>query len=62
MNFSEKSNDGKSFVNPSTNVLSKAYDSFVQPIDNGERSGFDVHIYHFQVRVIDFCEEPILNI
>ena len=50
--FSEKSSDGKSFVNPPTNVFSKAYESFVQPISNGERGGFDIHIYFFQVRAL----------
>lgn len=61
MKFSEKSSDGKSFVNPPTNVLSRAYESFVQPIDNGERGGFDVHIYYFQVRVVHPQEESILT-
>ena len=60
--FSEKSSDGKSFVNPPTNVLSKAYDSFAQPISNGERGGFDVHIYFFQVRKLPPQQEPILKI
>ncbi|MCJ1368339.1 hypothetical protein MMC16_007481 [Acarospora aff. strigata] len=44
----EKAEDGKSFVNPQTGVLSKAYERFVEPISNDQRGGFDVHIYYFQ--------------
>ncbi|KAK3174233.1 hypothetical protein OEA41_001477 [Lepraria neglecta] len=47
-NHSEKTEDGKSYVNPQTGVLSKAYESFVDPIDNGTRGGFDIHIYFYQ--------------
>ena len=28
--------------------MSKAYAKFVDPIDNGERGGFDIHIYYLQ--------------
>ncbi|KAK0510067.1 hypothetical protein JMJ35_007461 [Cladonia borealis] len=44
----EKTEDGKSYVNPQNGVLSKAYERFVDPIDNGVRGGFDVHIYYYQ--------------
>jgi len=44
----EISADGKSFVNPQTGVLSKAYEQFIDPLDKGRRGGFDIHIYHFQ--------------
>lgn len=43
----EKNEDGKSYKNPQTGVLSPAYDKFVEPLDNGRRGGFDVHIYYF---------------
>lgn len=35
----EKSSDGKSFVNPKSDTLSKAYDEFPDPLDNGRRGG-----------------------
>jgi aromatic ring-cleaving dioxygenase len=38
--------DGKSLVNPPATTLSTAYTSFVPPITNGPRGGFDIHIYH----------------
>ncbi|KAL2052066.1 hypothetical protein ABVK25_007758 [Lepraria finkii] len=44
----DKTGDGKSYVNPQTGVLSKAYERFVDPIDNGTRGGFDIHIYFYQ--------------
>ncbi|KIN02027.1 hypothetical protein OIDMADRAFT_18785 [Oidiodendron maius Zn] len=44
----EKAEDGKSYVNPQTGVLSKSYERFAAPLDNGRRGGFDVHIYYFQ--------------
>ncbi|KAF2088477.1 hypothetical protein K490DRAFT_72893 [Saccharata proteae CBS 121410] len=44
----EKNADGKSYVNPPAVKRSEAYDSFVAPISNGERGGFDVHIYFLQ--------------
>lgn len=46
---SERNEDGKSFKNPQRGVLSKAYERFPDPVDNGVRGGFDVHIYHFPV-------------
>lgn len=61
MKFSEKSSDGKSFANPPNNALSRAYESFVQPINNGERGGFDVHIYYSQVWVAHPQKESILT-
>lgn len=35
----ETSEDGKSLKNPQTGVLSKAYDTFVDPLDKGRRGG-----------------------
>ncbi|KAH8808482.1 DOPA-like domain-containing protein [Xylogone sp. PMI_703] len=32
--------DGKSFANPQTGVLSKAYEQFIDPLDKGRRGGF----------------------
>lgn len=42
----ELADDGKSFKNPPTGVLSKAYEQFTSGISNGRRGGFDVHIYY----------------
>ncbi|ORY13296.1 DOPA-like domain-containing protein [Clohesyomyces aquaticus] len=44
----EFSEDGKSYVNPPAEKKSDAYKSFVEPITNGRRGGFDVHIYFLQ--------------
>jgi len=33
----EKAADGKSYVNPPTGVLSKSYERFCEPLDNGVR-------------------------
>ncbi|KAH0497681.1 hypothetical protein TgHK011_004970 [Trichoderma gracile] len=44
----ERNEDGKSFVNPKREYLSEAYSRFTDPLDNGRRGGFDIHIYHFQ--------------
>ncbi|TVY90957.1 putative 21.2 kDa protein, partial [Lachnellula willkommii] len=33
----EKAADGKSYVNPPTGVLSKSYERFTEPLDNGIR-------------------------
>ncbi|KIW05576.1 uncharacterized protein PV09_03451 [Verruconis gallopava] len=38
--------DGKSFKNPPAASRSQAYSSFPAPITNGNRAGFDVHIYY----------------
>lgn len=46
----EKNEDGKSLKNAQNGVLSKAYEEFPDPLTKGRRGGFDVHIYHFQVR------------
>lgn len=35
----EKAEDGKSYKNPQTGVLSKAYETFVPPLDSGVRGG-----------------------
>lgn len=37
----EKAADGKSFVNPPAERKSEAYSSFVSPITNGKRGGFE---------------------
>ncbi|KAK3333460.1 DOPA-like domain-containing protein [Cercophora scortea] len=44
----ERAEDGKSFKNMQTGVLSGAYDKFVEPLDNGRRGAFDIHIYYLQ--------------
>lgn len=44
----ERNEDGKSLVNPPRDGLSSAYERFADPLDNGRRGGFDIHIYHFQ--------------
>ncbi|KAI4667308.1 uncharacterized protein J4E79_001993 [Alternaria viburni] len=44
----ERAEDGKSYVNPPAEKKSEAYKSFVAPITNGIRGGFDVHIYFLQ--------------
>ncbi|KAK8152223.1 DOPA-like domain-containing protein [Phyllosticta citrichinensis] len=44
----ERNADGKSYVNPPAAALSSAYDAFTEPITNGPRGGFDVHIYFYQ--------------
>jgi len=44
----EKAEDGKSYVNPQTGILSKSYKEFTDPLDKGRRGGFDIHIYYFQ--------------
>jgi len=41
----ERAEDGKSLVNPPAKKRSEAYSSFVSPITNSSRGGFDVHIY-----------------
>ncbi|KAL7272489.1 hypothetical protein RUND412_004698 [Rhizina undulata] len=40
--------DGKSFYNPPTGKLSTAYERFIEPITNGRRGGFDIHVYFYQ--------------
>lgn len=35
----ETSDDGKSLKNPQTGVLSKAYETFADPLDKGRRGG-----------------------
>jgi len=46
----DKSEDGKSFINPQTGKKSPAYTSFVSQITNDRRGGFDIHIYFYQSR------------
>jgi hypothetical protein len=45
---SELAADGKSIINPAAKSQSPAYTKFVDPISNGERGGFDIHIYFQQ--------------
>ncbi|KAK4556054.1 hypothetical protein LTR86_006750 [Recurvomyces mirabilis] len=40
--------DAKSYVNLPPTTKSSAYTSFADPITNGTRAGFDVHIYFMQ--------------
>jgi DOPA 4,5-dioxygenase len=35
----ERAEDGKSFRNPQTGVLSSAYERFTEPLDNGIKDG-----------------------
>ncbi|CAP66773.1 uncharacterized protein PODANS_4_7280 [Podospora anserina S mat+] len=44
----ERTDDGKSYVNNQTGVKSVAYERFIEPLDNGRRGGFDIHVYYFQ--------------
>jgi hypothetical protein len=49
--FSEKVTSGpnaKSYINPPLNIKSPAYVAFPDPITNGTRGGFDIHIYFLQ--------------
>ncbi|CAK7270149.1 hypothetical protein SEPCBS57363_003957 [Sporothrix epigloea] len=43
----DKNEDGQSFKNPKSK-RSQAYDTFIDPLDQGPRGGFDVHVYYFQ--------------
>ncbi|KIW15472.1 hypothetical protein PV08_05518 [Exophiala spinifera] len=42
----ELNEDGKSFKNPQTGVLSPSYEKFTSGVTNGRRGGFDIHIYY----------------
>ncbi|KAI1268017.1 DOPA-like domain-containing protein [Xylariaceae sp. FL1019] len=42
----ERTEDGKSLVNPKGDKLSSAYDQFTDPVERGRRGGFDLHIYY----------------
>jgi len=44
----DRNEDGKSFVNPHSDNLSKAYSEFPDPITKDRRGGFDIHIYYMQ--------------
>jgi DOPA 4,5-dioxygenase len=35
----ERAEDGKSYRNPQTGVLSSSYEKFTEPLDNGRRGG-----------------------
>ena len=41
-----RNEDGKSLVNPQTGAKSSAYERFTEPLNNGQRGGFDIHIYY----------------
>ncbi|KAG9233426.1 DOPA-like domain-containing protein [Amylocarpus encephaloides] len=45
----EREEDGKSFANPQTGILSESYQRFCEPLDNGIRGAFDIHIYYYQL-------------
>jgi hypothetical protein len=47
---SEKAADGKSYVNPPAEKKSEAYTSFVSPITNGSRGGFEYADNNCQVK------------
>lgn len=47
---SEKAADGKSYVNPPAEKKSEAYSSFVSPITNGSRGGFEYADYTARLR------------
>lgn len=51
----ERNDDGKNFVNPKTNVLSKAYEEFVDPIENGIKGGWRGNQCWLAVESIDGC-------
>lgn len=38
----DKAEDGKSYVNPQSGVLSPSYEAFVEPLDRGRRGGLYV--------------------
>ncbi|KAF2457610.1 DOPA-like domain-containing protein [Lineolata rhizophorae] len=54
----ENAEDGKSYINPPAS-RSPAYDSFVTPITNGVRGGFDIHVYflHTDPEDVKFAHE-----
>lgn len=39
----------KSYVSQTSKGAGSAYEKFPAPIDNGQRGGFDIHIYYDQV-------------
>lgn len=53
----ERNEDGKSLRNPQHGIKSKAYDEFPDPLAKDRRGGFDIHIYHFQVRISSFFRQ-----
>lgn len=46
---SERADYGKSYVCPPSKGPGNAYEKFPAPIDNGQRGGFDIHVYYNQV-------------
>lgn len=42
----ELNEDGKSYKNPQTGILSEAYHNFTSGVTNSIRGGFDIHIYY----------------
>ncbi|KAJ6117422.1 hypothetical protein N7512_007147 [Penicillium capsulatum] len=55
----ERNEDGKSLKNPQTGILSKAYEEFPDPLAKDRRGGFDIHIYHYQLRIYSFFDRPV---
>lgn len=49
----ERATDGKSYLNPPANEKSPAYTEFTSPTTNGERGGFDIHIYFLQTNAYE---------
>jgi hypothetical protein len=49
----ERAADGKSFANPPNDKLSKAYEEFTNPLDNGRRGGLSVDCLPLSVRERD---------
>ncbi|KAF7509293.1 hypothetical protein GJ744_008187 [Endocarpon pusillum] len=47
-----RNDDGKSYRNLYHGVQSKSYSQFTDGITNGQRGGFDVHIYYYQKNAI----------
>lgn len=59
MMHSEKTEDGKSYVNPPPTKKSSSYTTFPPPITNGRRGGFDLHIYflHTNPTQVQYAKE-----
>ncbi|KAK4034594.1 isoprenoid synthase domain-containing protein [Parachaetomium inaequale] len=66
----ERAEDGKSYRNPQTGVLSSAYERFTEPLDNGRRGGFDqtqyaralwqrIRLEFPELRIYTFWDRPI---
>lgn len=55
----EKAEDGKSLLNIQTGVLSKAYNEFPEPLDNGRRGALYVIFFNFFFSFLFFF--PLLH-